>query len=153
MSLCSRAQSRSKGCHLRPSAVPQLVSCSTLLFRALKKTSQPRAGLGLSLCRLRPTKNQALARLRQTSLAQYCKNNRLLGFCTAAPLTRCRAIDQTPNIAAATYYSQRATKGGLLISEATVISPDGTGYMHTPGTFCLRAVAGTNGCFGQRLLR
>ena len=44
-----------------------------------------------------------------------------------APLTRCRALGTVPQPAAAEYYSQRATKGGLMISEATVIAPEGHG--------------------------
>lgn len=34
-----------------------------------------------------------------------------------APLTRCRALNTVPQPAAATYYAQRASKGGLMISE------------------------------------
>ncbi|KAH9562636.1 hypothetical protein CY35_05G082400 [Sphagnum magellanicum] len=52
-----------------------------------------------------------------------------------APLTRCRAIGFVPQPAAATYYSQRASEGGLLIAEATGISPTSFGYPHTPGIF------------------
>jgi 2,4-dienoyl-CoA reductase-like NADH-dependent reductase (Old Yellow Enzyme family) len=44
-----------------------------------------------------------------------------------APLTRSRAIGFVPQPAAATYYSQRASEGGLLISEATGISPTSLG--------------------------
>lgn len=40
------------------------------------------------------------------------------------------------------YYSQRATPGGLLITEANCISPEGVGYVSTPGNVpcfvCLR---------------
>lgn len=53
-----------------------------------------------------------------------------------APLTRLRAGDpgvQT-NIAV-TYYEQRATEGGLLIAEATNITPYGRGYYGSPGIF------------------
>ncbi|KAK9845295.1 hypothetical protein WJX81_002650 [Elliptochloris bilobata] len=50
-----------------------------------------------------------------------------------APLTRCRALNSIPQPAAAKYYGQRATKGGLIISEATVICPQGYGFPHTPG--------------------
>jgi N-ethylmaleimide reductase len=51
------------------------------------------------------------------------------------PLTRMRAdaVAHTPSALAATYYSQRATAGGLLIAEATQISPQGQGYPQTPG--------------------
>jgi N-ethylmaleimide reductase len=50
-----------------------------------------------------------------------------------APMTRARALDgNVPNPIAATYYAQRAT-AGLIITEATQISPQGVGYMRTPG--------------------
>ncbi len=50
-----------------------------------------------------------------------------------APLTRNRAHpDGTPGPLAATYYAQRAS-AGLLITEATQISPEGKGYKDTPG--------------------
>ena len=50
-----------------------------------------------------------------------------------APLTRCRAFGTIPQPLAATYYSQRATAGGLMISEGTVVSERGHGYPCTPG--------------------
>lgn len=40
---------------------------------------------------------------------------------------RCRAINTVPVPEAALYYSQRATDGGLLISEATTITPAAQG--------------------------
>lgn len=50
-----------------------------------------------------------------------------------APLTRNRAhADGVPSELAATYYAQRAS-AGLIISEATQISPMGKGYVNTPG--------------------
>ncbi|EFJ25413.1 hypothetical protein SELMODRAFT_173572 [Selaginella moellendorffii] len=50
-----------------------------------------------------------------------------------APLTRCRSYGHVPQPHAAIYYSQRATQGGLLIAEATAVSPSGLGYPHSPG--------------------
>ncbi|CAL5043835.1 unnamed protein product [Urochloa decumbens] len=50
-----------------------------------------------------------------------------------APLTRCRSYGNVPQPHAAVYYSQRATKGGLLIAEATGVSATAQGYPHTPG--------------------
>jgi len=51
-----------------------------------------------------------------------------------APLTRMRASSTgIPNINATEYYSERATNGGLLISEGTVIHPRGRGFPNTPG--------------------
>ena len=52
-----------------------------------------------------------------------------------APLTRMRASDgDVPNPLAKTYYAQRAS-AGLIISEATQISPIGKGYPATPGIY------------------
>ncbi len=51
-----------------------------------------------------------------------------------APLTRMRAqVGNVPNQYAAEYYGQRASEGGLIITEATQISPFGQGYPATPG--------------------
>ena len=51
-----------------------------------------------------------------------------------APLTRNRAPDAIPTDLTATYYAQRAT-AGLIISEATAISPEGQGYADVPGLY------------------
>jgi len=52
-----------------------------------------------------------------------------------APLTRNRAdADGVPSEFAATYYSQRAS-AGLIVTEATQISPMGKGYIDTPGIY------------------
>jgi N-ethylmaleimide reductase len=52
-----------------------------------------------------------------------------------APLTRLRSTQpgDVPNALNAEYYRQRATPGGLLISEATQISRQGKGYPAAPG--------------------
>ncbi|XP_059653567.1 12-oxophytodienoate reductase 2-like isoform X3 [Cornus florida] len=50
-----------------------------------------------------------------------------------APLTRQRSFGNVPQPHAILYYSQRTTKGGLLISEATVVSDTGRGVPDTPG--------------------
>ena len=48
-----------------------------------------------------------------------------------APLTRQRAgAERIPNAMMAEYYSQRAT-AGLIISEATSVTPMGVGYADT----------------------
>lgn len=41
----------------------------------------------------------------------------------------------TPHELMCGYYTQRATFGGFLVSEATVVSPDGGGYLGSPGIF------------------
>ncbi|KAH0449385.1 hypothetical protein IEQ34_020077 [Dendrobium chrysotoxum] len=50
-----------------------------------------------------------------------------------APLTRSRSYGNVPQPHAILYYSQRTTKGGFLIAEATGISDTATGYPNTPG--------------------
>ncbi|XP_031479635.1 putative 12-oxophytodienoate reductase-like protein 1 isoform X11 [Nymphaea colorata] len=50
-----------------------------------------------------------------------------------APLTRQRSYGNVPQPHAILYYSQRTTKGGLLISEATGVSDTAQGYPDTPG--------------------
>ncbi|RYR59085.1 hypothetical protein Ahy_A05g024929 [Arachis hypogaea] len=50
-----------------------------------------------------------------------------------APLTRQRSYNNVPQPHAVLYYSQRTTRGGLLIAEATGVSDTAQGYPHTPG--------------------
>ncbi|KAI3789984.1 hypothetical protein L2E82_02793 [Cichorium intybus] len=52
-----------------------------------------------------------------------------------APMTRCRALNSIPNQALVEYYKQRATAGGFLITEGTMISPTSAGFPHVPGIF------------------
>jgi N-ethylmaleimide reductase len=60
-----------------------------------------------------------------------------------APLTRCRATHENnaPNELVAEYYRQRAG-AGLIISEASQISPQGQGYIWTPGIYSKDQIAG-----------
>jgi N-ethylmaleimide reductase len=59
-----------------------------------------------------------------------------------SPMTRSRALDgNVPNPLAATYYTQRSS-AGLIITEATQISPQGVGYIRTPGMHTPAQVAG-----------
>ncbi|WP_193211316.1 alkene reductase [Luteolibacter marinus] len=59
-----------------------------------------------------------------------------------APLTRCRASDgRVPNALMAEYYRQRSS-AGLILAEATSISPQGVGYPDTPGLWSDEQVAG-----------
>lgn len=60
-----------------------------------------------------------------------------------APLTRMRADEpgDVPNDLMRVYYTQRAS-AGLVISEGTQISPQGKGYMDTPGIHSDEQVAG-----------
>ncbi len=59
-----------------------------------------------------------------------------------APLTRCRAEPgNVPGDLNAEYYRQRAS-AGLIISEATSVTPRGFGYPNTPGIFTDAQIAG-----------
>lgn len=59
-----------------------------------------------------------------------------------APLTRNRASPSgVPGRLAATYYSQRAL-AGLIVTEATQISPMGKGYINTPGIHTAEQITG-----------
>lgn len=60
-----------------------------------------------------------------------------------APLTRARAgVERIPNALMAEYYRQRAAYAGLIISEATSVTPQGVGYADTPGIWSAEQVAG-----------
>lgn len=59
-----------------------------------------------------------------------------------SPLTRCRAsVGRVPNALMAEYYAQRAS-AGLILSEATSVSPQGVGYPDTPGIWSDEQVEG-----------
>lgn len=60
-----------------------------------------------------------------------------------APLTRLRnTADGVPQDHCTDYYVQRTTKNGLLISEATVISPVTDGYKFAPGIYTEHQIEG-----------
>ena len=60
-----------------------------------------------------------------------------------APLTRARAVGpgRVPNALMAEYYAQRAS-AGLILSEATSVTPMGVGYADTPGIWSDEQVEG-----------
>jgi 2,4-dienoyl-CoA reductase-like NADH-dependent reductase (Old Yellow Enzyme family) len=60
-----------------------------------------------------------------------------------APLTRCRASGgrRVPNALMAEYYAQRAS-AGLILTEATSVTPMGVGYPDTPGIWSTEQVEG-----------
>ncbi|ETI50909.1 hypothetical protein F443_05648 [Phytophthora nicotianae P1569] len=60
-----------------------------------------------------------------------------------APLTRLRTGETgIPTDLVAEYYAQRSTPGGLIIAEATNISPTARGYFGAPGLFTSEQVEG-----------
>lgn len=60
-----------------------------------------------------------------------------------APMTRSRSTQpgDVPNAMMAHYYAQRAS-AGMIITEATQISPEGKGYSFTPGIHSREQIAG-----------
>jgi len=59
-----------------------------------------------------------------------------------APMTRCRAIGaNVPGPLTVTYYAQRAS-AGLIITEGSQVSPQGVGFIRTPGIHSTEQVAG-----------
>jgi len=82
--------------------------------------------------------NGRLKLLEPISLGEFQLPNRIL----MAPLTRCRAsAGRVPNALMRDYYVQRAS-AGLIISEATSVTPMGVGYPNTPGIWSEEQVAG-----------
>jgi N-ethylmaleimide reductase len=60
-----------------------------------------------------------------------------------APLTRMRSDPgDIPSDLMVEYYAQRASKGGLIISEATPVSTRGNGYAGAPGIYSDSQIAG-----------
>jgi len=71
-----------------------------------------------------------------------CKSLKLPNRIVMAPLTRQRAgFQRIPNGLMAEYYTQRAS-AGLILSEATAVTPRGVGYADTPGIWSDAQVEG-----------
>jgi N-ethylmaleimide reductase len=71
-------------------------------------------------------------------LGEFVLANRMV----MAPMTRSRAVDgNVPGPLAPSYYAQRAS-AGLIVTEATQVSPQGVGYIRTPGIHSAEQVAG-----------
>lgn len=78
-----------------------------------------------------PAATAASALHRQLQVGRLSLQHRVV----LAPLTRLRAKEPqlAPRPMCVEYYRQRASRGGLLITEATCISPEALGYSHAPG--------------------
>lgn len=60
-----------------------------------------------------------------------------------APLTRMRSeAGDKPGALMREHYSQRASKGGLIVGEATVVADTGNGYLGSPGLYSDDQIAG-----------
>lgn len=82
--------------------------------------------------------HDSLKLLESVQLGPYTLKNRMV----MAPLTRNRAsAGNVPHPLNAEYYKQRAS-AGLIITEATQISPQGQGYPSTPGIHSAEQVEG-----------
>ena len=82
--------------------------------------------------------NSPLKLLEPVQVGAYELSNRMV----MAPLTRMRAgSGNAPQEINAIYYRQRAS-AGLIISEATQISPQGLGYPNTPGIHSSEQIEG-----------
>jgi N-ethylmaleimide reductase len=80
----------------------------------------------------------ALSLFAPTTLGPLALSNRIV----MAPMTRSRALEaSTPNELMAEYYGQRAG-AGLIVTEGTSPSPNGTGYPRIPGLWSAPQVEG-----------
>jgi N-ethylmaleimide reductase len=110
---------------------------SSFNFLLLNRAIKP---LGLSRDKSRGDKYMSLANLfSPINLGDIALQHRVV----MAPLTRSRAaqpgdIPQDLNVE---YYQQRAS-AGLIITEATQISPQAKGYAYTPGIYSEQQLAG-----------
>src|SRR4051794_32023062 len=72
----------------------------------------------------------------------YLGDLRLENRMVMAPMTRSRAVDgNVPNPQAPLYYEQRGS-AGLIVTEASQVSPQGVGYIRTPGIHSSEQVQG-----------
>ncbi|XP_066370443.1 12-oxophytodienoate reductase 1-like [Miscanthus floridulus] len=72
---------------------------------------------------------EAMPLMTPYNMGQFLLSHRVV----LAPMTRCRSYCNVPQPHAAVFYSQRATRGGLLITEATGVSGTVQGYPEAPG--------------------
>ncbi|MBT0667436.1 alkene reductase [Novosphingobium profundi] len=74
-----------------------------------------------------------------TTIGEISLPNRIV----MAPMTRARSAQpgDIPNALNAAYYAQRAS-AGLIVTEASQISPQGKGYSFTPGIYSPEQIAG-----------
>jgi 2,4-dienoyl-CoA reductase-like NADH-dependent reductase (Old Yellow Enzyme family) len=100
--------------------------------------------LKLSLQQITLQRKNMRTLLQPLALGEIQLKNRLI----MSPLTRARATGpketedgRTPNELMLEYYVQRAT-AGMIITEATSVTPQGVGYANTPGIWSEVQVAG-----------
>src|SRR5712671_2818977 len=96
--------------------------------------------IGRCLSTQAPERNIPMSKLfTPTHVGPYKLSHRVV----MAPLTRMRSDPgDIPSDLMVEYYTQRASKGGLIISEATPVSTRGNGYAGAPGIYSDRQIAG-----------
>jgi len=75
--------------------------------------------------------------LEPVRLGPYALKNRIV----MSPMTRNRSPGAVPNQLNAQYYAQRAS-AGLIVTESTAISPQGLGWIDSPGLYSGEQIAG-----------
>ena len=77
------------------------------------------------------------ALLEPVRLGPYMLKNRIV----MSPMTRNRSPGEVPNRLNAEYYAQRAG-AGLIVTESTAISPQGLGWIDSPGLYSSEQLSG-----------
>jgi N-ethylmaleimide reductase len=96
-----------------------------VLEKTLKRSTFTDEGLNMDL-------------FSQYELGDIKLSNRMV----MAPMTRCRAVERSvPNPLSVEYYAQRS-QAGLIITEGSQVSPQGVGYVRTPGIYSPEQVDG-----------
>ena len=75
--------------------------------------------------------------LEPVRLGPYVLKNRVV----MSPMTRNRSPGEVPNRLNAEYYAQRAG-AGLIVTESTAISPQGLGWIDSPGLYTPEQISG-----------
>jgi N-ethylmaleimide reductase len=109
-----------------------------LSFNCLSSSGATIMQVNAAAAKRRPQPEPTLRLFLPYRLGNIELTNRLV----MAPMTRSRALERNvPNPLAATYYAQRAS-AGLIVTEATQVSPQGVGYIRTPGIHSAEQVTG-----------
>src|SRR5262245_12109577 len=112
-----------------------------LLFRAIP-SQEPVMNLHEAIALRNPVLGKPATAYNAQSSPYRLGDLELANRLVMSPRTRSRAVDgNVPNPLAPTYYAQRAS-AGLIVTEATQVSPQGVGYIRTPGMHSAEQVAG-----------
>lgn len=111
-------------------STPQSTAHSLILFLQIAIDQQSKA----------PTMGEQPATIPLLTPYKLSPGLELAHRIVLAPLTRQRSYGNVPQPHAAVYYAQRATAGGLLITEATGVSDTAQGYSDTPGVWTAEQV-------------